>query len=98
MQVTGKNSQLILDDNGNAGAFTPLPNSTTTDLTLRNGAVGIATGSLSLGNLLINSNSSILVSNYNLVTLSISARRFNREAAFVRFDRLRGRERQWAGT
>jgi len=64
IQAPGKNSQLILDGGGHSGPATPLPSSSTTDLTLRNGAAGLLSGtSLSLGNVLISSNSWLLVSN-----------------------------------
>jgi len=63
IQATGKNSQLILDNGGHAGAFTPVLSSSTTDLTLRNGAMALTGESLSLGNVLISSNSWLLVSN-----------------------------------
>ncbi len=66
IQASGKNSQLILDGGGHAGPATPLPSSSTTDLTLRNGAVGWANSSSSttvLGNVLVSSNAWLLVSN-----------------------------------
>jgi hypothetical protein len=61
--VSGKNAQLILDNGGFSGSATPLPSSSTTDLTLRNGAVGLSGTSLSLGNVLISANAWLLVSN-----------------------------------
>ena len=63
IQVPGQNARLILDGGGHAGPATPLPYSSTTDLTLRNGAAGWPGTSLSLGNVLISSNSWLLVSN-----------------------------------
>jgi hypothetical protein len=63
IQATGKNSQLILDGGGHAGPATPLPSSSTTDLTLRNGAVCLSGTGFNLGNVLISSNSFLLVSN-----------------------------------
>jgi hypothetical protein len=73
IQVSGKNSQLILDNGGLSGPATPLPSSSTTDLTLRNGAVGLCGISLSLGNVLISSNSWLLASNsssYSVMSFS----------------------------
>jgi hypothetical protein len=74
IQVSGRNSQLILDNGGLSGSATPLTSSSTTDLTLRNGAVGLSGISLSLGNVLISSNSWLLVSNSSgyvaLITMS----------------------------
>jgi hypothetical protein len=72
VQVTGQHTQLILDNGGHAGPATPLPSSTTTDLTLRNGAVGLPPTSMSLGNLLISSNSSLFVSNGTFYVASFS--------------------------
>jgi hypothetical protein len=63
IQLSGKNSQLILDGGGHSGPATPLLSSGTANLTLRNGAVGLSGASLSLGNVLISSNSWLLVSN-----------------------------------
>lgn len=80
IQVSGQHSQFILDNGGHTGPATPLPSSTTTDLTLRNGAVGLPPISMSLGNVLISSNASILVSNelsyvgsYTFSSLTIQA-------------------------
>ncbi|EEF58394.1 carboxypeptidase-like regulatory domain-containing protein [Pedosphaera parvula] len=72
IQLPGKNSQLIVDGGGNPGAPTPLPNSTTTDVVLRNGAVGVATSSLTLGNLLISSNAWLIVTNFPSSSATIS--------------------------
>jgi hypothetical protein len=62
-QLTGKNYQLVLDAGGLPGVPTPLPNNGTVDVTFRNGAVASAIGTSTIGNLLISSNSSLLVSN-----------------------------------
>ena len=62
-QGSSGNSQLVLDGGGNPGALSPLPNSSTINITLRNGAVGYVNGSLTTGNLLVSSNASVLVSN-----------------------------------
>ncbi|MGP8199274.1 MAG: beta strand repeat-containing protein [Limisphaerales bacterium] len=70
IQVSGRNSQLILDNGGLSGPATPLTSSSTTDLTLRNGAVGLSGTSLTLGNVLISSNSWLLVSNSSGMTFS----------------------------
>ena len=72
IQVPGQHNQLILDSGGHAGPATPLPSSSTTDLTLRNGAVGLSGGSLSLGNVLISSNAWLLVSNAESYVESVS--------------------------
>ena len=63
IQVPGRNSQLILDGGGLSGPATPLTSSSTTDLTLRGGAVGLSGSSLTLGNVLISSNSWLQASN-----------------------------------
>jgi hypothetical protein len=63
IQTTGKNSQLILDGGGRSGPATPLTSSSTTDLILRNGAAASANSYTTLGNVLISSNSWLLVSN-----------------------------------
>jgi len=58
--VTGQHGLLVLDNNGAAGATTPLSSSSLMDVTLRNGAVAwcnLNTGSVNLGNVLIQSNS-----------------------------------------
>ncbi len=73
-QVSGVHAQLVLDNNGNSGTPSPLPSSSTTDVTLRNGAVGLAATSLSLGNLVIGSNASLLISNISSqVTLTLAS-------------------------
>jgi hypothetical protein len=74
-ELPKQNNQLILDDGGHAGPPTPLSSSSAMNLTLRNGAVGLAgPSSLSLGNVLISSNSSLLISNNNsLVIMTFSS-------------------------
>lgn len=72
--VSGKNAQFILDNNGNPAGWTPLPSSSTTDVTVRNGAVGLAPiGTTTLGNVLIQSNAWLEASNtfsYSTITVS----------------------------
>jgi hypothetical protein len=72
IQVSGKNALLTLDDGGHPGAPTPLPSSSTTDVTLRNGAVGLSGSSVSLGNVLVSSNASLLMSNSPSYSSSMS--------------------------
>jgi hypothetical protein len=71
IQPYGQNGQLILNNGGNAGADTPLQSVSSTDLTLRNGAIGLMSGPLTFGNLLVSSNAWLLMTNSNYtVTLS----------------------------
>jgi hypothetical protein len=63
IQPAGSHSQLVLDDNGKPGPATVLPSSSTIDLTLRNGAAGLANPGLILGNVVIASNSTLFLSN-----------------------------------
>jgi hypothetical protein len=63
IQVSGRNSQLIVDGGGNPGVPTLLPNSGMMDIVLRNGAVGLAPYSMQIGNLLISSNTWLIVTN-----------------------------------
>ena len=61
IEVSGQNAQVILDGGGHSGPATPLLYSATTDLTLRNGAVGSANSYTTLGNVLVSSNAWLLV-------------------------------------
>ncbi len=71
IQSTSQNNQLVLDNGGHSGASTPLQSANSTDLTLRNGAVGLITSPLIAGDLLVGSNAWMLISNYSYtVTLS----------------------------
>jgi hypothetical protein len=71
IQPYGQNGQLILDNGGHAGTNTPLQSANSADLTLRNGAIGLISGPLTFGNLLVSSNAWLLISNYSYtVTLS----------------------------
>ena len=71
IQTATPNYQLVLDNGGHPGASTPLSSVSSTDLTLRNGAIGSLTSSLTFGNLLVSSNAWLLISNYSYtVTLS----------------------------
>jgi hypothetical protein len=75
IQVSGHNAQAILDGGGHSGAGSALPSSETTDLTLRNGAVGLANTYTTLGNVVVGSNSWILVTvpELNFVSATIQA-------------------------
>ncbi len=76
IQTPGRNSQLVLDGGGNRGANTSLYNSTTTDVTLRNGAMASINESISVGNLLIGPNSSLIATNFpvlNCASLTVQA-------------------------
>ncbi len=55
IQTAGQNGQLILDNAGHLGSNTPLQSAVSSDLTVRNGAVGSAIG-VSFANLLVASN------------------------------------------
>ena len=75
IQPSNQNGQLVLDNGGHSGIYTPLQSVGSADLTVRNGAVGLISGSLvgslNFGNLLVSSNAWLLMSNYNsTVTLS----------------------------
>ena len=71
IQPSGQNGQLILDNSGNAGADTPLQSVSSSDLTLRNGAIGLMSRPLTFGNLLVSSNAWLLMTNSGYtVTLS----------------------------
>ncbi len=63
IQAAGKNSQLVLDNSGHPGTATPLPNSVTTDVIMRDGAIGVLSSRITLGNVLIASNAWILATN-----------------------------------
>lgn len=72
--VSGKNSLLILDGGGHSGPPTPLPSSSTIDVTMRNGAIATPTYSTTVGNLLISSNAWLMVSNaYSYYTLTATS-------------------------
>ena len=71
IQTATPNYKLVLDNGGHPGAGTPLSSVSSTDLTLRNGAIGLITSSLTFGDLLVSSNAWLLISNYSYtVTLS----------------------------
>jgi hypothetical protein len=71
IQPYGQNGQLILDNSGHPGTSTLLQSVKSADLTLRNGAIGLISGSLTFGNLLVSSNAWLLMTNSNYaVTLS----------------------------
>jgi hypothetical protein len=53
---TGQNGQLTLDNGGNSGASTPLQSSSSTVLTVGDGAAGLISSSVSFASLLVNSN------------------------------------------
>jgi len=83
IQASQKNSLLILDNGGLAGPGLSLSSAnptSSTDLSLRNGAVAFASGGLNLGNVLVGSNSWIAFSNavpsvssVNCLSLNIQA-------------------------
>ena len=71
IQPYGQNGQLVLDNGGHNGTNTPLPSTGSMDLTLRNGAMGVIAGLQNYGNLLVTSNSWLLINNSgNTITLS----------------------------
>jgi len=71
IQPSGQNGQLILDNSGHPGTSTLLQSASSADLTLRNGAVGLISGPLTFGNLLVSSNAWLLMTNSGYtVTLS----------------------------
>ena len=71
IQTYGQSGQLILDNGGHSGTNTPLQSASSADLTLRNGAVGLISSSLTFGNLLVSSNAWLLMTNSGYtVTLS----------------------------
>ncbi len=72
IQSYGQNGQLILDNGGNAGTDTPLQSVSSTDLILHNGAIGLISGPLTFGNLLVSSNAWLLMTNSNY-TVNLSS-------------------------
>src|SRR5258708_2288214 len=76
-RLPGRTSQLVLDPGGNPGSVTRLRNSSSVDLTLRNGARGLATVLVNLGDVIISSNASIVFSNifttFNCSNLTVQA-------------------------
>jgi len=56
LESTGLNSQLILDNAGYSGTNTPLQAASSTDLIVRNGAIGYVPSTLSFANLFVGSN------------------------------------------
>jgi len=77
IQPYGQSGQLILDNGGHSGTNTPLQSVSSADLTLRNGAVGFISGSMTFGNLLVSSNTWLLMTNasytVNLSSATIQA-------------------------
>jgi hypothetical protein len=63
IQASGRNAQLVLDNGGHSGPGTTLPSISTMDVTLRDGAVGLLTSHITLGNLVISSNAWIFATN-----------------------------------
>ncbi|MGA2180363.1 MAG: carboxypeptidase-like regulatory domain-containing protein [Verrucomicrobiota bacterium] len=72
IQPATQNYQLVLDNGGHPGASTPLQFVSSTDLILRNGAVGLMSSPLTFGNLLVSSNAWLLINNY-LYTVTLSS-------------------------
>jgi hypothetical protein len=71
IQPTAQRNQLVLDNGGHPGTSTPLSSVSSTDLILRNGAIGVMSSPLTFVNLLVSSNAWLLISNYSYtVTLS----------------------------
>ena len=69
----GQRFQLVFDAGGNPGPATPFTTSNSgTDLTARNGAQVLAVGSLSLGNVVVSSNCSLIASNLNLTCTTLT--------------------------
>jgi hypothetical protein len=73
IQPYGQSGQLILDNGGHAGPNTPLQSVSSADLTLRNGAIGVISGPLTFGNLLVSSNAWLLMTNSNYTVILSSA-------------------------
>ena len=73
IQSYGQNGQLILDNGGNAGTDTPLQSVSSTDLILHNGAIGLISGPLTFGNLLVSSNAWLLITNNYSYTVTLSS-------------------------
>ncbi len=69
----GQNGQFILDNGGHSGTNTPLQSANSADLTLRNGAVGLISGPLTFGNLLVSSNAWLLMTNSGYTVTLLSA-------------------------
>ena len=69
----GQNGQLILDNGGHYGTNTPLSSASSTDLTLRNGAIGVASSSVNFANLLLSSNGWLAAFSQSPASFSISS-------------------------
>ena len=65
LQPIGQNGQLILDNDGNVGTNTLVQSASSTDLILRNGAIGAASSSVSFANLLMSSNAWLTAYRYS---------------------------------
>jgi hypothetical protein len=71
IKPTTQNYQLVLDNGGHPGTSTPLQSMGSTDLILRNGAIGLVSTPLTFVNLLVSSNAWLLMTNSSYtVTLS----------------------------
>jgi hypothetical protein len=71
------NGQLVMDNGGKPGAFTTLPQSSSIDLTLRNGAYCFLPFSTSFGNLTVGSNSTLCLSNTSVSQTTLTAASIN---------------------
>ena len=69
----GQNGQLILDNGGHVGTNTPLQSMSSTDLILRNGAIGVISSTLTFANLLVSSNGWLAASSQGTASFSISS-------------------------
>jgi hypothetical protein len=73
IKPAAQNYQLVLDNGGHPGTSTPLQSVSSTDLTLRNGAIGLMSGPLTFGNLLVSSNAWLLITNNYSYTVTLSS-------------------------
>ncbi|MGP8052655.1 MAG: beta strand repeat-containing protein [Limisphaerales bacterium] len=73
IQPYGQNGQLVLDNGGHPGISALQQPASTADLTLRNGAIGLISGPVTFGNLLVSSNAWLLITNSGYATTLSSA-------------------------
>jgi len=93
-------ASLIVDNGGHAGANSAMLSSPTTDTTLQNGALAFANNSLFVGNLLISSNSWIIITNGTQVatwTLNASGNVTVQSGGGISADALGYRQGQGSG-
>jgi hypothetical protein len=72
IKPAAQNYQLVLDNGGHPGTSTPLQSVNSTDLILRNGAIGVIASPLTFVNLLVSSNAWLLISNISYFSYTVT--------------------------